>query len=78
MQDILMVGKNSCYVSKQVVHALHSKFAMDSLEMWNVMLIFPIKHGRGRGGGLYKLNNKRNIFIVGEILTSSKSRGGHM
>ena len=43
-----MVGKNnSCDVSKQVVHALLSNFAMDSLEIWNVMLIFRIKQGMG-------------------------------
>ena len=48
MQDVLMVGKkNSSNVSKLVVHALHSNFAMDSLEMWNVMLIFRIKTGGG-------------------------------
>ena len=29
----------------QVVHALHSNFAMDSLEIWNVKLIFRIKTG---------------------------------
>ena len=46
MQDVLMVGKkNSCNVSKLLVHALHSNFAMDSLEIWNVMLIFRIKTG---------------------------------
>ena len=46
MQDVLMVGeKNSCNVSKQVIHALHSNIAMDSLEIWNVMLIFRIKTG---------------------------------
>ena len=32
MQDVLMVGKNSCNVSKLVVRALHSNFAMDNLE----------------------------------------------
>ena len=48
MQDVLMVGKNnSCNVSKLVVHALHSNFAMDSLEIWNVKLIFRIKQGDG-------------------------------
>ena len=50
MQDVLMVGKkNSCNVSKQVVNALLSNIAMDSLEIWNVMLIFRIKTG-GVGG----------------------------
>ena len=39
--------QSSCYVSKLVVHALHSNFAMDSLEIWNVMLIFRIKTGGG-------------------------------
>ena len=39
--------KNSCNVSKLVVHALHWNFTMDSLEMWNVMLIFCIKTGGG-------------------------------
>ena len=43
MQDVLMVG--SCNVSKLVVHALHSNFAMDRLEIWNVKLIFRIKTG---------------------------------
>ena len=48
MQDVLMiVNKNSCNVFKPVVHALHSNFAMDSLEIWNVMLIFRIKQGGG-------------------------------
>ena len=42
-----MVGENSCHVSKLVIHALHSNFAMDSLEIWNVMLIYRIKQ---RGG----------------------------
>ena len=28
-----------------MIHALHSNFAMDSLEIWNVMLIFRIKTG---------------------------------
>ena len=56
-----------------MVHVLHSNFVMDSLEIWNVMLIFHIKTG-----GWGKLKNKRNIFIVGEIPTSSKSRGVHM
>ena len=37
---------------KLVVHALHSNFAMDSLEIWNIMLIFRIKTGRGGGGGV--------------------------
>ena len=51
MQDGLMVGnKNPCNVSKLVVHALHSNYAMYSLEIWDVMLIFCIKTG-GRGGG---------------------------
>ena len=46
MQDVLMVGKNnSSNVSKPVVHALHSNFAMDSLEIWKVMQIFRIKAG---------------------------------
>ena len=46
MQDVLMVEKiNSCNVSKPVVHALHSNFAMDSLKIWNVMLILRIKIG---------------------------------
>ena len=62
-----------------MVHALHSNFAMDSLEIWNVKLIFRIKTvGGGGGGGYCKLKNKRNIFIVGKILSSSKSRGVHM
>ena len=43
-----MVGKITCDVSKLVVHALHSNFVMDSLEIWNVMLIFPHKN-RGVG-----------------------------
>ena len=44
MQDVSIVGKrNSCNVSKLVVHALHWNFAMDSLEIWNVMLNFRIK-----------------------------------
>ena len=48
MQDVLMVGKNnSSNVSKLVVHALHLNFAMDSLEIWKVMLIFHIKTGGG-------------------------------
>ena len=48
MQDVLMVGKQKCCnVSKLVVHALHSNFVMDSLEIWNVMLIFRIKTGGG-------------------------------
>ena len=48
MQDVLIVGKNnSCNVSKLVVHALHSDFAMDNLEIWNIMLIFRIKTGGG-------------------------------
>ena len=39
-----------------MVHALHLNFAMDSLEIWNAMLIFRIKRdvcvcGRGGGGG---------------------------
>ena len=51
MQDILMVGKNTpVMVSKLVVHVLHSNFAKDSLEIWNVMLIFRIKTGAGGGG----------------------------
>ena len=40
-----MVGKKPCNVSKLVVHALHSNFAMDSFEIWNVMLNFRIKTG---------------------------------
>ena len=48
MQDELMVGKNSsCSISKLVVYALHSNFAIDSFEIWNAMLIFCIKQ---RGG----------------------------
>ena len=47
MQYELMVGKITCNVSKLVVHALHSNFAMDSLEIWNVMLIVRIKQGGG-------------------------------
>ena len=48
MQDVLIVGKETlCNVSKLVVHALHWNFAMDSFEMWNVMLIFRIKQGGG-------------------------------
>ena len=46
MQDELIVGKNnSCNGSKLVVPALHSNFAMDILEIWNVMLMFRIKTG---------------------------------
>ena len=46
MQDEVMIGKNNpCNVSKLVVYALHSNVAMDSLEIWNVMLIFRIKIG---------------------------------
>ena len=46
MQDVLMVGKLTVVnVSKLVVQALHSNFVMDSLEIWNVMLIFHIKTG---------------------------------
>ena len=47
MQDELMVEKknNACNVSKLMVHALHSNFAMGSLDIWNVMLIFRIKEG---------------------------------
>ena len=37
---------------------------MDSLEIWNVKLIFRIKTG---GGVICKLKNKRNIFIAGKI-----------
>ena len=33
-----------------VVYALHWNFAMDSLEIWNVMLIFRIITGAGGGG----------------------------
>ena len=69
---------NSCNVSKLVVHALHSNFAMDILELWNTVLIFRIKTGGGGGGGVMEAENKRNIFIVGKILTSSKSRGVRM
>ena len=48
MQDILMVGKNNSYnVSKLVVHVLQSNFAMDSLEIWNAMLILRMKTGGG-------------------------------
>ena len=51
MQDVLMVGKITLLnVSKLVVHALHSNFAMDSLEIWKVMPIFRIKTGGGGGG----------------------------
>ena len=64
MQDELMVAK----VTLVVVYALHSNFAMDSFEIWNPMLIFCIK----RGVGLCELKNKRNIFIVGKILTCSQ------
>ena len=45
MQDVLMVGKNSCNVSKLVVHALHSNLAMDSLEIRNA------KFSHKKGGG---------------------------
>ena len=45
MQDVLMVGQITRNVSKLVVHALHSNFAMDSLEIWNIKLIFRIKTG---------------------------------
>ena len=45
MQDVLMVGKITCNVSKPVVHVLHLNVAMDSLEIWNAMLIFRIKTG---------------------------------
>ena len=56
MQDVLIKeNNNSCNVSKLVEHALHSNFAMDSLEIWNVKLIFHIKQevvvGGGGGGG---------------------------
>ena len=37
-----------------MVHALHSKFVMDSLEIWNVMLIFHIKTG-GWGNVSWKI-----------------------
>ena len=57
-----------------MIHALHSNFAMDSLEIWNVKLIFHMK----TGGGVMEAENKRNIFIVGKILTSSKSRDVHV
>ena len=50
MQDELMVGKITCNVSKLVIHALHSNFAMDSLEIWNVTPIFHMKMGEGGGG----------------------------
>ena len=49
-----MVGKITlvmCNVSKLVVKALHSNFAIDSLEIWNVKLIFRIKTGWWGGGG---------------------------
>ena len=36
---------NSGNVSKLVVHALHSNFAKNGLEIWNIMLIFRIKTG---------------------------------
>ena len=36
---------------------------------------FPHKN---RGGGVMVAENIRNIFIVGKILTGSKSRGIHM
>ena len=42
---------NFCNVSKPVVHALHSNFAKDSLEIWDIMLTFHIKTGVGAGGG---------------------------
>ena len=48
MQDVLIVGKET-RVMFLVVHALHWNFAMDSLEIWNVMLIFRIKQGGGGG-----------------------------
>ena len=38
---------NSSNVSKLVVHALHSNLVLDSLEIWNVMLIFRRKTGGG-------------------------------
>ena len=60
-----------------MIHALLSNFAMDSVEIWNVKLIFRIKTGGG-GGGLCKLKNKRNIFNVGKIRSVTKSRGFHM
>ena len=47
MQYELMVGKITCNISKLVVHALHSNFAMKSLEIWNVMLLFRVKQGVG-------------------------------
>ena len=47
MQDVLIIGKDPCNVSKLVVHSLHWNFAMDSLDIWNVMLIFRIKQGGG-------------------------------
>ena len=60
MQDVLMVGKNSsCNVFKLVVHALHSNFAKDSLEIWKVMLIFRIKNM----GDVLSQNNTDGIAI---------------
>ena len=48
MQDVLMVGKITLVMFLMlVVHSLHSNFAMDSLEIWNVKLIFRIKTGVG-------------------------------
>ena len=46
MQDVLMVGK----ITLLMVLALHSNFAMDSLEIWNVKQIFRMKTGGGGGG----------------------------
>ena len=43
---------------------------MDRFEILNAMLICRIQRE-----GWVMLTNKRNIFIVGMILTSSKSRG---
>ena len=43
---------------------------MDRFEILNAMLICCIQRE-----GWVMLTNKRNIFIVGMILTSSKSRG---
>ena len=44
MQDVSMVGK-IIFVSKLVVHVMHSNFAMGSLEIWIAVLIFSIKTG---------------------------------
>ena len=52
MQDVCFDGRknNFCNVSKLVVHALHSNFAMDSLEIWS-NANFPQKKTCGGGGG---------------------------